>query len=301
MKKLFGVITAMVTPFDEADHVNVPVLRKMVDFLIEKGVNGLYPAGTTGEMLLLSLEERELVAETVVSAAAGRVPVFIHTGAVTVSDTVRLTKHAYAIGADGVGVVTPIYHVVHEKAMLEYYQTVSACVPAEFPIYVYVIPQLAGNDVSPETMATIARRCPNVIGVKYSGSDMQRVSRYLQIKNGKFSVVFGKDDLFLPALSIGCDGTVSGCSNAVPEVFTEVYGAFLAGELPRAAQAQKRATEVVSILKAGADMSCFKSVLTLRGIPVGSMRKPLMDLDEEEKQTLFQAVRPYIKNPAEVK
>ena len=107
MKKLYGVITAMTTPFDEAGQVDVKALAAQTEFLIGKGVDCLYPCGTTGEMYLMSAEQRELVAETVVKTAAGRVTVFIHCGAMTQDETIRLMQHAEKIGADGVGVVTP--------------------------------------------------------------------------------------------------------------------------------------------------------------------------------------------------
>ena len=141
MKKMKGVITAMTTPFDSQDRVDVKALEEQVEFLIEKGVNCLYPCGTTGEMLNMTPGERELVAETVLKAAAGRVTVYIHVGAMTLKETVRLACHAEKIGADGIGVVTPAFFGVKDKAMLRYYQQVSASVSSDFPIYLYAIPQ----------------------------------------------------------------------------------------------------------------------------------------------------------------
>ena len=126
MKKLYGVITAMTTPFTADNKVDVAALEAQTEYLIQKGVQCLYPCGTTGEMYLMSAEERELVAETVVKKAAGRVTVFIHVGAMDQDETIRLAQHAQKIGADGVGVVTPSYFTVDEKAMVEYYKTVCA-------------------------------------------------------------------------------------------------------------------------------------------------------------------------------
>lgn len=103
MKKLYGVITAMTTPFTADGKVDTAALEEQTEYLIEKGIQCLYPCGTTGEMYLMSAEERELVAETVVKKAAGRVTVFIHVGAMTVDETIRLAQHAHKIGADGRG------------------------------------------------------------------------------------------------------------------------------------------------------------------------------------------------------
>lgn len=294
MKKLYGVITAMTTPFTADDKVDVEALEQQTEFLIEKGVDCLYPTGTTGEMYLMSAEERELVAETVVKKTAGRVTVFIHTGAMTLAETIRLARHAHKIGADGVGVVTPNYFTVDDRAMVQYYKDVCSALPQDFPVYVYVIPQLAHNDITPETMERICEACPNVIGVKYSYPDMTRVLKYLRVNNGNFSVVFGADHMFLPALVAGCDGTVSGCSGPFPEYFVEVYRQFKAGDMQAAKKAQDTANDLVWLMKAGADMSIFKNILTFRGVRGGHMRKPLLDLTAEKVKALEEATKSYI-------
>lgn len=294
MKKLFGVITAMTTPFTADGQIDVEALRQQTDFLIEKGVNCLYPCGTTGEMYLMTEEERKLVAETVVQHAAGRVTVFIHCGAMHEDEVVRLCQHARAIGADGVGVVTPSYFGVSARAMVEYYKRICGQLPADFPVYVYVIPQLAMNDIDGATMQKIADACPNVVGVKYSFADMRRFTEYLKVRGGDFSVVFGPDDLFLPALVMGCEGTVSGCSSCIPEPFVEIYRLFQAGELDKAREAQLRCFDMTRVLKGGSDMSIFKNVQELRGVRGGHMRKPLLDIQPEEVEALRKAIAPYI-------
>ena len=294
MKKRYGVITAMTTPFTADGKVDTAALEEQTEYLIEKGIQCLYPCGTTGEMYLMSAEERELVAETVVKKAAGRVTVFIHVGAMTVDETIRLAQHAHKIGADGVGVVTPSYFTVNDRAMVEYYKTVCAALPDDFPVYVYVIPQLAHNDISAATMEQIAAACKNVVGVKYSFADMRRINEYLQVRNGNFSVVPGADDLFLPALVCGCDGVVSGCSGPFPEAFVAVYKAFQSGDLEGARKAQVAATELVKLMQFGGDMSIFKNILTFRGVTGGHMRKPLLDLTDEQVAQLKQQVAPYI-------
>lgn len=294
MKKLYGVITAMTTPFTAEGKVDVAALEEQTEFLIGKGIHCLYPCGTTGEMYYMSAEERELVAETVVKKAAGRVTVFIHTGAMTQDEVIRLSQHAHRIGADGVGVVTPSYFTVDERAMVEYYKAVCSALPEDFPVYVYVIPQLAHNDITAATMEEIAAACPNVVGVKYSFADMRRINEYLLVKNGTFSVVPGADDLFLPNLVCGCDGVVSGCSGPIPEVFVEVYDLYQKGEMLVAREAQRRATRACKIMKGGADMSIFKNILTMRGITGGHMRKPLLDLTEEQVEKLREDIAEFI-------
>ncbi len=294
VKKLRGVITAMTTPFTQNGEVDAEAVGQQTDFLIDKGVHCLYPCGTTGEMYLMNEAERRLVAEMVVGRAAGRATVYIHCGAMDEGEVVRLARHASEIGADGAGVVTPAYFGVSPRAMVAYYRDICAKLAPEFPVYVYVIPQLAKNDIDFDTMQAIADACPNVIGVKYSYPDMRRMVEYLKVRGGRFSVVFGPDDLFLPALVMGCDGTVSGCASCVPEPFLEVWRAFRAGDMEGARRAQMRAFDLTVALGRGADMSVFKNVQQMRGVRGGFMRPPLRDLDGGEVAALREAVAPYL-------
>ncbi len=287
MKRMYGVITAMVTPFTADDKVDVPALKMLTDYLIGNGVHCLYPCGTTGEMLKMSLDERKLVAETVMKQAAGKALVFIHVGAATTKDTIDLAKHAAVIGTDGIGVVTPQFFGVNDREMEEFYVAVANSVPADFPVYLYGIPQCAGNDIKPEVIEKILLRTKNVVGIKYSWADMIRMKNYLLCNNGNFDVVAGPDRLFLPALAQGCVGTVSGCSNCGPAPFVEVYKKFLAGDIEGARKAQVKTNELCEIVKSGASMAVFKAAMEFNGLPATHMRAPALDLTKDEKKDLY--------------
>ena len=282
MKKLYGVITAMVTPFDKNDKVDTVAIKKHVEFLIDGGVNCLYPLGTTGEMYLMTVEERKLVAETVIAQNNKRLTAYIHVGAMSQADTINLAKHAYEIGADGIGVVTPAFFKLSDRELEEFYVAVAKSVPENFPVYTYNIPQLSGNDLKPEVVERIVKRAPNVIGIKYSLADMNRTVHYTRINNNNFSVVQGADTLMFASLMIGCEGIVSGCSSVFPELFANVYKAFSAGNYEEAAKMQKIATFGAETIKCGSNMSFFKEGLKMKGIDMGHMRKPLLDITPEE-------------------
>ena len=282
MKKMHGVITAMVTPFDNAGRVDIQATRRLTRFLVSKGVDCLYPAGTTGEMYLMSVEERKRLAETVIEENAGRASVYIHVGAMDLQDTIALARHAVDAGADGVGAVTPSYFSVTDREMEGYYVDIAKAVPADFPVYLYNIPQCSANDLKPSTAERIAARCPNVMGIKYSYHDMLRVSEYLRVRKGDFSVVVGTDRLFFPALMLGCAGTVSGVSSVCPEPFVAIRDAVERGDLEEARRMQNVAFEICETLKNGANMAYFKAALGQRGIDAGHMKRPLMDLPREE-------------------
>ncbi|MFS0724111.1 dihydrodipicolinate synthase family protein [Paenibacillus sp. 1P07SE] len=286
MKKLYGVTTAMVTPFDAQGAVDLGKVEALTEFLISKGVHGLFPLGTTGEMIRLSEEERMAVAETVVRQAARRVVVYIHAGAMTQPETIRLAQHAHAIGADGVGVVTPMFLGASDRELEQYYVTVAGSLPQDFPVYLYNIPQCSANDLKAEAAARIAERCVNVVGVKYSWPDFLRTDEYLRIGGGRFAVMQGADRLMLPALAQGCDGVISGVSCAYPEPFVAVYDAYRRGDLEQARALQRVATAYCEALRSGSNMSYFKEALRLRGVDVGVMRAPQLDLQPLELEQL---------------
>jgi len=286
MKRLYGVTTAMVTPFDPDGRVNLEKVAQLAEFLISKGVHCLFPLGTTGEMIRLSVAERQAIAETIVKTAAGRVTVYIHAGTTTLEDTITLAKHAHEIGADGIGVVTPIFLGANDREMEEYYVKVASSIPEDFPMYLYNIPQCASNDLKTEVAQRVANRCKNVVGVKYSYPDMLRTNEYLAINDGNFSVMQGADRLLLPALAMGCDGVISGVSCVYPEPFVAVYDAYRAKDLDKARELQRIAIRYCEVLKSGSNMSYFKEALKLRGIDAGFMRAPQLDLPAEEVREL---------------
>lgn len=286
MKTLHGVTVAMVSPLDASDHLDEMALRRLTRFLVEKGVDCLYPAGTTGEMFRLGLAERQRIAEVVVEEADHRVPVFIHVGAMRMDETLELARHAHRIGADGIGAVTPSYFGVSDREMEEYYVAVAHAVPEHFPVYLYNIPQLSANDLKPAVIEKIVNRCQNVVGLKYSYADMGRTLDYLRIRDGKFAVIHGADHLFLSMLVMGCSGTVSGVAGIYPEPFVEVYKAFTAGDQQRAIQYQSIAATLNRALKGGGNMAYYKEALRHRGLDAGHMRRPQLDLTVEERSLL---------------
>ena len=287
MKRLYGITTAMVTPFDESGRVMVESVEKMVEFLVRRGVHCLYPCGTTGEMLLMPEEDRKLMAETVVRQNKGRLTTYIHVGAMHTDETIRLAKHACDVGADGIGVVTPVYFGTNPDAMVEYYRTVCQSVPADFPVYLYNIPQCTANDLSCGVIRRILDKCPNVAGIKYSLADMIRTDDYLNIRDG-FDVVQGADRLLLPALAMGCPGVVSGVSAVYPEPFVKVYEAFKQGDIASARRWQKLANRFAVVLGAGSNMAMFKSGLKYRGIDAGHMHTPQIDYTESQNKALWE-------------
>ena len=281
MKKLHGITIAMVTPITAAGEVDYAALSDLTNMLVAKGVDCLYPCGTTGEMLRLSVEERKKVAQTIVEAAAGRVTIFVHCGAMNQADTIALVQHAKACGADGAGVVTPVFFGQNNRELEEYFVAVCNAAP-DFPVYLYNIPQCAANDLPVQVAENVVKRCSNAVGLKYSFADINRTIDYLKIGDANFSVLHGCDRALLAFLTLGCDGTISGTACVFPEPFVAAYKAYKEGNLEKAQKLQKICVKFCDALKCGSNMSYFKEGLKMRGINAGFMRKPQLDIEAGE-------------------
>ena len=286
MKELYGVTVAMTTPFDKAGCFDSAAMDELSNALIAAGVDCLYPCGTTGEMSRLTVDERKKIAETVVNTAKKRVNVFVHVGADSPELSLELAKHAYDIGADGVGIVTPLFLHASDTELEDYYLEIASKLPDEFPVYLYNIPQCSANDLTADSAKTIYQNSKNVMGIKYSYLDMNRTAEYLAIDKG-FSVLHGSDKFFSSLLMLGCKGTVSGVGGVFPEPFVRVYDAYKKGDIPQMQHWQAAGREICDILKCGSNMAYFKSGLDFRGLYGGHMRKPQHDLSVSEKDALY--------------
>ena len=280
--KLYGCVVPIVTPLDGEQKVDVASLQNLVRFLIGKGIPCLYPNGTTGEMLMFSVADRKLVAETVVKEAAGKARVYVQTGAMSLEDTVELSRHAVEIGADGIGVVTPSYFKMSDEAIIAFYQKVSKSVPEDFPIYLYGIPQCSVNDINTYVAEKVAETCPNVIGIKYSYPNMSRMLEMMNIRDNTFSVLCGPDELYHVLMCGGGDGTVSGNAQIIPEHYVAIGKAIEEGDMEKARLIQKRTTMLNNILCAQNNISCYKVMLKHMGIIADdAMKEPLMGVNSE--------------------
>lgn len=291
MKKMYGVNTPISCPLTEKGEVDYASLNNLCEYLIEKGVNGLYPNGSTGEMCYLTKDERKKILECVMEVSAGRVQVFSMVGALTTADTVELARHAESVGADGIGVVTPYYFKLDQQELFQYFVDVSNCVSPEFSIYLYGIPQLAVNDITPELAERIAAECPNVVGIKYSYPDMPRLLQFMRVKNGEFSVLAGPDDLFYAHLASGGDGTISGNSNVIPEHYVAIYKAFQEGNYELARKLQEKVNRMITYISGPNNMSRYKVGLKYRGvIKSAAMRRPLREITAQEEKVYLDAI-----------
>lgn len=281
MRYLYGITVALLTPITAQNEVDYEKLGQLTKWLISKGVHSLFCCGTDSEFLHLTTDERKKIAETVVTNAAGAVPVYIQCGAMLQSDTLELARHAQSVGADGIGLVTPAYFPVTDQEMEQYYITVCRTVSEDFPVYIYNIPQCTTNDIKPETVERLTQQCPNLVGIKYNYPSIDQTLAYTKVKNWSFSVLQGEDRTLTSWLAMGCVGTVSGSANVFPEPLVAGYNAYKEGDMETALYYSRLASLFVNLLD-GDNISYFKEASKLRGLDLGMMRPPLLNMDPEK-------------------
>ena len=277
--KVKGVIVPPLTPFDENGKIDEAAIKRLVDFLVERGIHGLFPGGTTGEGPLLDISERHQLAEVFVQAADGRVPVIVHTGAISTQATLELTRHAQLSGAQAAAIVPPYFYHHSDEALLQHFELIATHVP-DFPLYLYNNPSVAGNNISLELVIRLVERCPNIVGMKDSSGSVETLFATSGLRNGHFNTASGNDGQILMGIAMGFDACVSGNANVVPELVVALYHAAVRGDLELARELQGELNAVRRILKDGADLSLFKGALAQRGLAVGAVRAPLLQASE---------------------
>jgi 4-hydroxy-tetrahydrodipicolinate synthase len=281
---IHGIIVPLLTPLDKFGNPSEGGTRTLTNYLIEQGVHALFPLGTTGEGPLFSENERKQVCEWVVSAAHGRVPVIVHTGAVTTDETIRLTRHAHETGASAAALITPWYYHLSEAELITYFRGICDRVP-DFPLYLYNNPAVTGNTITRYVVEEVYRQCPNLVGLKDSGGTLDTLFALRQQFGDQFNTALGPDGLMCAGFALDFDASVSGNANVVPQLVVDLYSAAKQGDLVRARQNQSVLNQVRGILRDGADLSLFKSVITRRGIDVGSVRPPLIQATDAQIDT----------------
>lgn len=277
-----GVLPAMATPIaSDGQSVNLSALEALIDFLITAGVKGLFVGGTTGEGILLPFDQRQALHERAMSAIAGRIPALVHVGANTTAESVRLAKHAQAIGADAIVAVTPTFYSMPDASLAVYFNDLAAAA-SDTPLMAYDIPHMAVNGVSPALVAELAETLPSFAGIKTSNNDAQVIRRLIDAAPQDTIVLAGNERIALGSLAMGAAGLISGLSTALPEPFVRMTEAFFAGDLKKARQEQKRINSLLDLLPQGRRIGALKSLLVQRGIDVGPPVPPRPAVDPEE-------------------
>ncbi len=291
MNRFGTILTAMITPFDERGNLDSKEAARVARWLVERGNDGLVIAGTTGEGATLDANERrELFA--CVKAAIGGASMVANVGTNDVRSTIRNGKEAQAAGADALLVVVPPYVKPTQGGMLEFFGAVAES--TTLPVIVYNIPGRSAANMLPATLIELARRHPNVIGVKESSGDLKQIATIVRDRPEHFIVWSGDDHLFLPSLAVGADGVVGVASHLCSREYREMVDAFRSGDVARAASIHNGLLELIDALFTVTSPIAVKWAMGELGFKAGRCRPPLDELPSALRGRLQPLVASYL-------
>jgi N-acetylneuraminate lyase len=288
---LRGLVAATYTPFKPDGSLDLAAVPALVERLLADGVDGLYVCGSTGEGVSLSTPERKQVTEASIAAAADRVPVVVQVGHNSLAEARDLAAHAEAAGADATSAMPPSYFKPGSVAMLvECCAEIAAAAPT-LPFYYYHIPVMTGVGLPmPEFLKLAAERIPNLAGLKYTASTIHEYQECVALDGGRFDVLYGFDELLLPALAVGAAGAVGSTYNIAAPLYRRVIDAFARGDIEAARNSQLKAVQMIGTIARYPFHPAMKVILGWLGTPVGAGRPPLPELSVGDQAALRAAL-----------
>ena len=287
-----GVIPAIITPFLRNSTLDLDLdgLRSNIEFLLENGVHGIVPCGSTGESATLTFEEHEKVIEVAIDVAGGKVPVIAGTGSNNTAEAVRLTKAAKDMGADGVLVISPYYNKPNRSGLVKHY---TALADLDIPVIMYNVPGRTGQNLPPDLVAELARH-PDIVGIKEASGAIGQLSRIIEATlDEDFVVISGDDNITLPILALGGAGVISVAANVEPARMVAMFEAFCEGDLEEALDMHYALSPLFRAMFIDTNPIPVKKAVELRGMAGGPPRLPLDELDAEKTKKLAEVLSTY--------
>ncbi len=286
-KRLTGIFTPNVVPLDRDGKINEPELRRYVDWLIQRGVHGLYPNGSTGEFTRFTAEERRRIVEIMTDQAAGRVPTLAGAAEANARETILNCEHYHGLGCQAVAIVSPFYYKLTPAGVYAYFKEIADNSPID--VTLYNIPMFA-SPIDVPTVRRLAEECPRVVGIKDSSGDLPNMMRMIAAVRPirpDFSFLTGWDAALMPMLLIGCDGGTNASSGIVPEITRKLYDLTMAGRLDEARDLQYRLLKLFDSMLLSAEFpEGFRAALRLRGFDAGAGRQPKSESQKLELDAL---------------
>lgn len=288
------LIAAVHTPFDAQGDFNPSAVERQAEFLLTQNVPGVFPGGTTGESLSLSLEERLALGKQWVDVAAGTsLEVILHVGANALPDALALATQAGQIGAAGIAVMPPVYFRPDGIGMILDDLTRLSNVAPELPIYYYDIPSMTGVAINTIELAARAKeRVPQFGGIKFSRADLDVMQEVINHPAFDGELFYGSDQMLLSAWILGARSAVGSTYNFMSPLYQQMLAEYDAGNMEAARLLQYQSAKVVSILNPLGFLGTSKLLMRFLGVECGQVRSPLRALTEDQARDLFEQLEP---------
>ncbi len=286
-----GAGVALITPFKENGEVNFEKLEELVEDQIAGGTDAIIACGTTGESSTMTHEEDDEVIRFICKKVNHRIPVIAGTGSNCTREAVSKSIAAEKAGADGLLVVTPYYNKATQKGLIQHFTTIANAV--SIPVILYHIPGRTGVTMKPETIVTLCKEVPNIVGVKEASGDFSAIAEIMHLSGGEIDVYSGNDDQIVPLLAMGGKGVISVLSNVAPRQTHEICASFFRGDVETSRRMQLEALPLINALFCEVNPIPVKAAMNLMGKEVGPMRLPLTTMEEQNQERLAKAMREY--------
>ena len=270
-----GTGVALITPFRrQQETVDFTKLEALIEHIIASGVDYIVALGTTSEAATMTPSERSAVQEFIVETVAGRCPIMLGLGGnntLNLTDTIARTNFD---GISGILSVTPFYNKPNQRGLLEHYRNISEASPV--PVVIYNVPGRTGVNLAAETTLTLARECPNIIGIKEASGNIQQAMEILRQRPAGFRVISGDDALTYPLLALGADGVISVVANALPKEMSDMVRLAMKGDLKKALPLQMKMLPLMNAIFDEGNPTGIKALLEIQGSITNILRLPLV-------------------------
>lgn len=281
--RLRGIFTPNIVPLQDSGEINERELRRYVDWLIDHGVHGLYPNGSTGEFTRFTAEERRRIIEIIADQTAGRVPILAGAAEANTRETIKACEHYHSLGCRAVAIVSPFYYKLTPAGVYAYFKEIADHSPID--VTLYNIPMFA-SPIDVPTIQRLAEECPRVVAIKDSSGDlphMMRMIAAIRPIRPEFAFLTGWDAALMPMLLIGCDGGTNATSGVVPEITQKLYQLTMDGRLDEARDLQYRLLTLFDAMILSAEFpDGFRAALRLRGFEPGPSRQPKSTVQQQQ-------------------
>lgn len=286
-QRLQGIFTPNLVPYQADGEINEGELRRYVDWLIERGVHGLYPNGSTGEFTRFTCEERRRIGAIVADQTRGRVPILAGAAEANVKETLAACEYYAGLGVRAVAIVAPFYYKLSPSSVYAYFKEIGRNTPID--VTLYNIPLFA-SPIDVPTVQRLADECERIVAIKDSSGDIPHMIRMIKAvrpHRPEFSFLTGWDAALMPLLLVGCDGGTNASSGVVPELTRKLYELTLARKLDEARDLQYDLVTLFDTMLYQAEFpDGFRAAVTLRGFQMGTGRQPLSDKQQADLSAL---------------
>lgn len=291
-ERLQGIFTPNLVPMDSAGEINEPELRRYVDWLIDRGVHGLYPNGSTGEFTRFTVAERRRIIEIVCDQNRGRVPVLAGAAEANVKETIKACEYYHELGVRAVAIVAPFYYKLSPDSVYAYFREIGRNTPVD--VTLYNIPMFA-SPIDLPTVQRLSEECEKIVAIKDSSGEIPHMIRMIQAvrpNRPEFSFLTGWDAALMPMILVGCDGGTNASSGVVPELTRKLYDLTVSGQIDDARQIQYDLVQLFDTMLYQAEFpNGFRAAVELRGFNMGPGRQPQSDNQVTDLELLSRSLQ----------